>query len=414
MSNRLKDAFEDLIGRMEEPPSWEEITAHQLRPPSPAGPDRRWMAFVAGVAAVAAIGVLGALLAGEGRLAAETVPYVRIDWTQQVEMRCQGMDIEDNGGFDSATIEIWGPTSDNFYRLDATAPDGTVERQTLETDGDGRPVRGWYFVPLGDAEKESVFRVSHCGPSSGSYSMAQTPLFPVSNQHQEFIRYPDTWPADGPTDLAELLAERYDDQRRGEWRGQPVTVFSRASSGVGELGSSIRREELWVDLENRRAERHMIEVDGEVLGRQTLTREVTDRAEVPSGDVSFDPTGLHETFDRSQIEEEERDVVTTTSIASMGQPMMENAVEIRVEDIPTPELREAISPEEGDQLFHVPVDDFQVLVRLRAGNRPHMYATSCDVLANVDLPDGWDGTCLERTINGERETGTFPYGTTSE
>ena len=107
-------------------------------------------------------------------------------------------------------------------------------------------------------------------------------------------------------------------------------------------------------------------------------------------------------------------MVTTTSITPMGHPLMGNAVEIRSTDIPTSDLREAMSPEEGDQLFRVPVDDFEVLVRLRAGNRPHMYATSCDVLAEVDLPDGWEGTCLERTVNGERETGKFPYGTTSE
>ena len=93
---------------------------------------------------------------------------------------------------------------------------------------------------------------------------------------------------------------------------------------------------------------------------------------------------------------------------------MGDAVSIDPGGIPTSELREAISPEVGDQLFSVPVDDFEVLVRLRAGNRPHMYATSCDLLAEVNLPDGWEGTCLERTVDGERETGTFPHGTTSE
>lgn len=87
-----------------------------------------------------------------------------------MEMSCQGMDIEDNGGFDSATIEMWGPTSDNLYRLDATAPDGTVERQILETDADGRPVRGWYFAPFIDSEEETVFRVTDCSePPADSY-----------------------------------------------------------------------------------------------------------------------------------------------------------------------------------------------------------------------------------------------------
>lgn len=420
MSDRLKDAFEDLIEQMEEPPAWEEITTHQLRPASPTRPARRWMAFAAGVAAVAVIGLLSALLAGEGRLAADTIPYVRIDWTQEVELRCQGMDIEDNGGFDSATIDIWGPTSDNVYRLDATAPDGKVERQIVEIGADGRPIRAWYSLPLINSVDETVFRVADCseaGPGGTShYSMAQEPLFPMVLLHQEFIDLPNARAAqvESPSDLEEFLADGFDDQRAGEWRGQPVTVFSRNSSGVDELGSFTRREELWVDLDNLRAERHVSETDSEVLGRLTVTKEVTDRAEISPGDVSFDRDGLHEIFDRSEIEEQEQEAVTTTSITPMGQPLMEDAVEIRAEDIPTPELREVISPEEGDQLFRVPVDGFEALVRLRAGHRPHIYATSCDVLALVDLPDGWDGTCLERTITGERETGTFPYGTTSE
>lgn len=418
MSDRLKEAFDDLIGQMEEPPAWEEITTHRLRPISPTRPARRWMAFAAGVAAVAAVGVLGALLAGEGRLAADTIPYVRIDWTQQVEMRCEGMDIEDNGGFDSATIDVWGPTSDNVYRLDATAPDGTVERQIMEMGADHRPVRAWYSLPLIDSVDETVFRVSDCaeaGPGgTSSYSMAQEPLFPMVLLHQEFIDLATARAAQigSPSDLEELLADGFDDQRPGEWRGQPVTVFSRTSSGVDELGSFTRREELWVDLDNLRAERHIAETDSEVLGRLTVTKEVTERAEISPGDISFDPAGLHEIFDRSEIQEQEP--VTTTSITPMGQPLMKDAVEIRVEEIPTPELNEAISPEEGDQLFRVPVDGFEALVRLRAGHPPHIYATSCDVLILVDLPDGWDGTCLERTINGERQTGTFPHGTTSE
>ena len=420
MSDRLQEAFEDLMDRMEEPPTWAELTAHELRPTSPTRAGRRWMALSAGVAAVAVLGVLGALVVGEGRLAAETIPYVRIDWTQEVEMRCQGMDIEDNGGFDSATIEIWGPTSDNFYRLDATAPDGTVERQIIEMGADDRPVRAWFHAPRSDSEEDSVFRVTHCRESSpgvnSSYSMAQAPLFPMVLLHQEFIHLSTAWAPQGgsPSDLEETLADSYDDRRLDEWRGEQVTVFSRSNSGVDELGSFTRHSELWVDLENRRVERNFVEVDSEVLGYQSVTREVTDRAQVPPGSVSFDPAGLHEIFDRSHAEDQDQEIVTTSSIAPMGQPMMENAVEIAAEDLPTPELREAISSETGDQLFRAPVDGFEVLVRLRAGNRPHIYATSCDELAGGNLPDGWDGTCLERTINGERETGTYPYGTTSE
>lgn len=106
-------------------------------------------------------------------------------------------------------------------------------------------------------------------------------------------------------------------------------------------------------------------------------------------------------------------IYTTPDVPSEKE-LMDAAREIDADDIFTQDLREAIAPEESDQLFAVPVDDFEVLVRFRAGARPHIFATSCDVLARVDLPDGWNGTCLERTVDDDRVRGTFPYGTTSE
>lgn len=420
MSDRLRDGFEDLIENMEAPPSWEEITAHRLRPTATRPPGRRWMALVGGVVAVAAIGLLAGLIGGEEARVAPTIPYVRIQWTQQVEMRCQGMEIEDNGGFDSATIEIWGPTSDNLYRLDATAPDGTLERQILELGPNNRPIRAWYSLPRIAGQEEAVFRVSACSEdaarSHSSYSMADPPLFPMTFLHEEFVRLPVARTAEGdsPSELDEFLTDRFDERRRDDWRGQTVTVYSRQRSGVNELGSFTETEELWVDLDERRAERHLSEGDSEVLGSLSLTREVIHRAAATTPEVSFDPSSLHLIFDRAEVDDEAREPVVTTSIPPMAQPLMDDAVEIEIPGIPTQQLREAISPQEGDQLFAVPVGEFQVLVRLRAGSRPHLYATACDVLALVDLPQGWDGTCLERTVNGERETGRFPYGITSE
>lgn len=106
-------------------------------------------------------------------------------------------------------------------------------------------------------------------------------------------------------------------------------------------------------------------------------------------------------------------VYTTPDNPNEGR-LMAAAREIQAEDIFTQDLREAIAPEESDQLFAVPVDDFEVVARFRPGAQPHVYATSCDVLSLVDLPDRWNGTCLEKTVDGERVVGTFPYGTTSD
>jgi hypothetical protein len=73
--------------------------------------------------------------------------------------------------------------------------------------------------------------------------------------------------------------------------------------------------------------------------------------------------------------------------------MTSDGAEIQPEDIPTDELRDAISDQPGDRLFLVPVDGGEIVVVVRGGV-PHVYAASCAVLEGVDLPPGWEETCL--------------------
>lgn len=105
--------------------------------------------------------------------------------------------------------------------------------------------------------------------------------------------------------------------------------------------------------------------------------------------------------------------VTTVTGEHPERALMASAVPIAPEDIHTEDLKDVMAVEETDQLLAIPVGDHQVLARFREGSRPHLYATSCDVLAQVDLPEGWEGTCLERTIDGQRVSGVFEYGDTS-
>ena len=83
-------------------------------------------------------------------------------------------------------------------------------------------------------------------------------------------------------------------------------------------------------------------------------------------------------------------------------------VEIQPEDLPTEALRDVIDATRPDRLFAVPTGEFQVFVVISESGTPHVYATSCDVLESADLLS-WDGTCLQRTVNGHRETGEFEY-----
>jgi hypothetical protein len=80
--------------------------------------------------------------------------------------------------------------------------------------------------------------------------------------------------------------------------------------------------------------------------------------------------------------------------------------EIQPEDLPTQDLRDLIDFQPTDDLFAVPVGEYEVYVLVDESGAPHLFATSCDVVESADLP-GWSGTCLERTIDGQRQTGVF-------
>lgn len=95
-------------------------------------------------------------------------------------------------------------------------------------------------------------------------------------------------------------------------------------------------------------------------------------------------------------------------------PLMSDAVPIRADEIFTVDLRDVIAPVGPDTIFAIPIYDYELLVRIRPGTSPHLYATSCDVLTSVDLPDGWEGTCLEHTVDKQKVIGVFEYEEVSE
>lgn len=75
-------------------------------------------------------------------------------------------------------------------------------------------------------------------------------------------------------------------------------------------------------------------------------------------------------------------------------PMTSEGSEIEPVDITSNALRNEIDPQPGDRLFLVPVEDGEIIVRVR-GDVAHFYAESCTVLSAVDLPVEWEMTCLE-------------------
>jgi hypothetical protein len=85
---------------------------------------------------------------------------------------------------------------------------------------------------------------------------------------------------------------------------------------------------------------------------------------------------------------------TSTLPGSDWAPLTNEGAEISPDEIPSDELRALIDPQPGDRLFLVPIDGDQIVVLVRGVEMPHTYATSCDLLATIDLPEGWSETCL--------------------
>lgn len=90
------------------------------------------------------------------------------------------------------------------------------------------------------------------------------------------------------------------------------------------------------------------------------------------------------------------------------------AVAVGSEALVTDELAGVADLRQGDELFLLPGSQGQsVLVRLRTGEPPLLFGTSCDVVSSVSLPAAWKGVCLEYTLADRRVHGRFPYGTFS-
>lgn len=87
--------------------------------------------------------------------------------------------------------------------------------------------------------------------------------------------------------------------------------------------------------------------------------------------------------------------------------LAEEGVEIRPEDVPTEALLDVMDLNGGDSVFAIPSGEFQVYLVILATGESHVYATSCDVMETADPPV--HGTCLERTVDGQRVTGVFTY-----
>lgn len=89
-------------------------------------------------------------------------------------------------------------------------------------------------------------------------------------------------------------------------------------------------------------------------------------------------------------------------------------LEIQRDDIPSEALRDVIDLDDTARLFTVPTGESQVYLVVPEVGGLHAYATACDVLESAEVLRSaafldWSGTCLERTVDDQRQTGVFDY-----
>lgn len=325
-----RDGFERLLSDMDTAPSWRQVSTQRVSPtPTPAGSRVRNRGLLVAVAAfVVTIVAVGAVVfAGGGApapVAASTVEYVKIAWSQDVERRCVDMEIVDTGGFDRATIEIWGPNIEGLVRVDITAPDGSTDRFIGEhTPADPSESRIWHMFAGPGAERDIdyAFRSTECADETAagteSYGMGHPPFANAWTTFAVYHALPTSNAVGGPLDyVADLADGVFDDGRSDEWRGAPVTVFMATNidhdPGIGSIKTEV---ELWIDVAAGRYERVAQYHNLERVGAWSRIIEVTERGAVPENSVSFSIEGMTLTTPRSRVvivTDDPADTTTTT------------------------------------------------------------------------------------------------------
>ncbi len=410
MSEMYRDAFQTLVDRAPDPPTWEELSAGTFPRRRGRGP---LIAVGAAAAVIVTIGAVAWLLPGGGGLtpAAGEVDHARVAFQEQVTLICEGGSISDNGGFDEATIDIYGPGPDDRWRADVTFPDGSVQSYLYE-GGPASPSRAWVSPGLATPGVATRFRDVGCTyptpEGSATWSLSGAPIMELRIPSEFLTTEQNIGERSG--DLLEdfesalgLIGSRPD-----TWRGVPVTVYVRDRGYVDDVGRRVTAStEWWVDVAARRVERIVDVGDHEGLGSWRSELAVVARSRPAPGPELFDPEGMTLVWDVAEVEPSA--APTTTSIPPLSEPLMADAVPVGPAELPATALEDVADLRDGDRLFRLSVGDRALFVRLRPGVRPLLFGTSCDLLTSVALPAGWDGICTERVVDGMVRSGVFSY-----
>ncbi len=282
---RFKEVFRRLTAETPDPPAFSDLETQRAKPAAPIRL-KPWMAAVgAAVVVLVVVGAFGLLGGGGPDLAApdeDTINYVKLEYTSTVNPVCEGGEIIDNGGFDQATIEVWGPNSDDLTLMVVTFPDGSTERTMVE----GKPGNPDYIWVEGDPmayPSNTKLRVVQCEGTVGSPGLldAFSPgsaegivPFHMLGPPPGFEGFAESFPGQEPTPT--------------EWNENSVLLYEfRRDEEAGSIAF-----DLYVTEDDRRALRFHAEQSFPGVGNTVVDYSVVEEDEVPADSVSFAKSGL--------------------------------------------------------------------------------------------------------------------------
>ena len=315
MNERVVEAFDRLMAEVEEPPTWSQISSGPALSIDGRPAARRWGAWAAAAAFALVAGVVGGvlILRPSVDVVAGPIDHIRLEWSEELDLRCDGMEIEDNGGFGQAVVEIWGPSSDGFWRLEVTYPDGSTDIRISQGDSDP-PLRVW------GSDRALDFREASCSvntvDASSSYVMSNPPVYRWGFNRVGFIPTVSS-EIDGFSVLLESLRERDPSPDAADYRGIDVEVFVINSEGNDEFGARQSEQEYWIDVASNTLERIVFTHFSERLGSSIQVLGVTERDSVSIDEISFETEGLFLLYENPGPPDPRVDEsVTTTSSAA--------------------------------------------------------------------------------------------------
>ena len=283
--DRSKEVFRRMVADIPDAPAFSTIENGEIAARAPIRFKPWMLATGAALLALIVVGGFGLFGGGGGPdLAApdeDTVGYVKLGYSGSAAPRCLNREVVDNFGHNEATIEIWGPSSDDLTLMVATFPDGSTERTVIKGDLEN-PVRGW-GRDITDYPDNTSFRVIGC---EGNDSEELTILEGFDRSDRGTI--PWAWFLSPPPGDGGTWDDVFGEALPAELDGTPVLLYQLRRHTADE----IIELDLYVAEDTEALLRQYTRITYPGMGSAVIDVKVVEKSQVPADSISFDTAGL--------------------------------------------------------------------------------------------------------------------------